>query len=425
MKNQYKIRLPFMKVIRLISIFCLTGFLISGCSKRQSCYKGFPKEIKIRALTSGPKHHFASAYYHTCSWSASGRYLMCLETDVFDHNPTENETATLGLIDMKTEEFKPLVKTHAWNFQQGTMQHWLGIAPDSKIIYNNRRDDKFVSVILDINTKEERIVGRPVSAVANNGRTAVSLNFARIHITRPGYGYAGNGDNPKMDIACPTDDGLFLVDLETGESKLIVSMADVEAMTPLPPENTGQLIWFNHTVYNLDDTRVFFMARTQRPSGRGRLTAAFTVNLDGSELRCILPYSWGASHFDWLSAEKIMITTNFKGEIMSHLLFTDGKEDYRMLGAGLLLRDGHGAFSDDRQWMVTDSYPDELKLRTLMLLDMKNDAVLQLGRFYVPPVYTGPYRCDLHPGFNRAGDKIVFDSVHEGTRQVYLAELIF
>ena len=412
----------FIRFVCLICTFCFMGILISGCVQKKINKKGFPENIKIRAVTSGPMHHFASAYYHTCSWSASERYLLCLETDITDHNPTENEPAALGMIDLETEEFIPLAKTHTWNFQQGTMQHWLGTSPDSLIIYNDLRNGKFVSVILNVHTKEERVINRPVSAVSNNGKTAVSLNFSRLHITRLGYGYAGEGDDPKLDVTYPSDDGLFIIDLETGESRLIVSLADIYALAPPTPEIEGPQLWINHTLFNLDDTRIFFMARTQKPGG-SRKTAAFTVRFDGSDLRCILPFGWGASHYDWLSAEKIMVTTNYQGKIMSHLLFTDGREDYRMLGAGLLLRDGHGAFSDDEQWMATDSYPDELRMRTLMLLDMENDSVLPLGRFYVPPVYTGAHRCDLHPGWNHKGNKICFDSVHENTRQVYLVEL--
>ena len=417
----------FLKPILLINVFCLTGFSILSCQQKDLNHKGFPKNVNIRSVTSGPKHHFASAYYHTSSWSASEKYLLCLETDVFDHNPTENEPATLGMVDLETEEFIPLAKTKSWNFQQGSMQHWLGTSPDSEIIYNDRREGKFVSVILNVHTGEERVINRPVSAVSNNGKTAVSINFSRLHITRPGYGYAGNGDDPKLDENYPADDGLFIVDLKTGESKLIVSIADIRALTPPPHAEEEPLMWFNHTIYNRDDTRVFFMARTQRPDGSGRYTAGFTVNPDGSQLRCILPFSWGASHYDWYSAEKIMVTTMYLGKMKSYVpvLFTDGKEDYRWLGAGILTKDGHGAFSTDGRWMVNDTYPDELKMRTLMLLDMENDAVLPLGRFYVPPVYKGPHRCDLHPRFNHTGDKICFDSVHEGTRQVYIAELEF
>ena len=414
--------LSSIKFIRLTFVFCLIGLLISVCGSRQLNQKGFPKIFEIRSVTSGPKHHFASAYYHTCSWSASERYLLCLETDIADHNPTADETAAIGMIDLTNDNFIPLAKTYAWNFQQGTMQHWLGTSPDSHIIYNDRRNGKFVSIILNVHTKEERILGRPVSAVSNNGKTAVSLNFARLHITRPGYGYAGNGDEPKLDETYPSDDGLFIIDLETGESKLIVSLADIHTLSPPPPEIEGPLLWINHTVYNHDDTRIFFMARTHKPGGR-RLTAGFTVNLDGSDLRCVLPFSWGASHYDWLSPEKLMVTTRYQGKLFSHLLFTDGKEDYRILGEGILTKDGHGVFSPDGRWMVTDTYPDELRMRTLMLMDMENDAVLPIGRFYAPPEIDGPPRCDLHPRWNHTSDKICFDSFHENTRQVYMVKL--
>ena len=108
--------LSSIKFIRLTFIFCLIGFLISVCGSKQLNQKGFPKILEIRSMTSGPKHHFASAYYHTCSWSASERYLLCLETDIADHNPTADETATIGMIDLTNGNFIPLAKTYAWNF---------------------------------------------------------------------------------------------------------------------------------------------------------------------------------------------------------------------------------------------------------------------------------------------------------------------
>ena len=189
------------------------------------------------------------------------------------------------------------------------------------------------------------------------------------------------------------------------------------------------MLWFNHTLINPDDTRVFFLGRSPRADGRGWLTAAYTVNLDGSGLRCILPYDWSASHFDWLSADRLMVTTRFQGvNPWCHLLFTDteGERNYRVLGEGILDHDGHGVFSPDGRWMVTDTYPDGRRMRTLMLLDLERDALMRLGRFKDPrEKFTGPARCDLHPRFDRSGRKICFDSVDGGTRQVYLAELIF
>ncbi len=418
---------------RMAALIVILGSMVfvSCICPEPSSRQSFPKEVRIRAVSSGPKHHFASAYYHLCSWDASERYLLCLETDIENHNPKAHEPATLGMVDLETGEFLPLAETRAWNFQQGAMQQWLGTAPDSLIIYNDFRNGKFVSVILNAHTgKEVKVIGRAVSAVSHDGTKAVSLNFARLHITRPGYGYAGDGDDPRMEEKYPEDDGLYYVDLLTGESKLIVSYADIFRLNPPPQQESTRLLWMNHTLINPDDTRVFFLGRSPRTGGSGWVTAAYTVNLDGSELRCVLPYHWSASHFDWLSADRLMVVTLYRGvRPWSHLLFTDTEshdKDFRVIGEGILMHDGHGVFSPGGRWMATDSYPDAHHKRTLLLLNMENDALLRLGRFNDPPDnFTGPSRCDLHPRFNRRGDKICFDSVDDGTRQVYLAELVF
>ena len=48
---------------------------------------------------------------------------------------------------------------------------------------------------------------------------------------------------------------------------------------------------------------------------------------------------------------------------------------------------------------------------------------IDIGRFYVVPKITGEIRCDLHPRWSRDGRQICFDSVHEGTRQIYVMDV--
>ena len=69
-----------------------------------------------------------------------------------------------------------------------------------------------------------RRLPRPVYAISHDGRQALSLNFARLHHQRPGYGYAGLPD-PWLDLPEPEDDGIYQMDLESGESRLILSVA--------------------------------------------------------------------------------------------------------------------------------------------------------------------------------------------------------
>jgi hypothetical protein len=52
-----------------------------------------------------------------------------------------------------------------------------------------------------------------------------------------------------------------------------------------------------------------------------------------------------------------MVTANYEGKQYAHVLFTIGQQDYKRLGNGLLDYDGHGTFSPDQKWMVTDTYP--------------------------------------------------------------------
>jgi hypothetical protein len=418
---------------RAALLICLLSFHLTACNaERESKFSAdcLPDSVVVSRLTSGPKQHFASAYYHLRTLNASGTHILCLETTLSENrNPVEGENATLGLVDLPSGKFTPLTETRAWNFQQGAMQQWLGTSPDTLITYNDLRDGRFVSIERNVFSGAERVIGRALSAVSPDGRRGLSLNFARLHQTRPGYGYPGPGDDPRLDDPHPQDDGLWSVNLASGESRLIVSLDDLFRLNPPDSAVATGRMWINHTMFNTDGTRVSFLGRSPRREGKGWVTAVYTVNPDGSELRTVLGYDWGGSHYDWLSADSLMYTTLIDGRLpMAHVLFCDcpqGPAGFRAIGAGILTQDGHGTFSPDSRWMVTDTYPDGAGYRTLLLLRLRDDTTLRLGRFRdYGERFSGPARCDLHPRFQGGDSLIVFDSVDDGTRQVYLARLI-
>lgn len=379
----------------------------------------FPVVSEPVAITSGPQEHLFASYYGINSWSADQRYVTVLETSIKDTIPTENQPATLGMVDMNTREFIPLTTTRAWNFQQGCMAHWLGTSPDSLIIYNDLREGKFVSIILNVHTKKElREIPYPVSAVSPDGKKAVSINFARLRLTRPDYGYGGKGQVADPEIPFPEGDGLFLVDLESGEAELLVSIADVKEFVLEVPE--GGMEYFNHTLFSRDGSKIFWLARA-RPV---RNTVSMCVNTDGSNLLACFPQGWGGSHFDWLNGSELMVTAQFEGKVYGHILFTPGESDYKRLGNGLLDYDGHGTFSPDEKWMITDTYPGPgLREQKLYLMHMETKAVLPLGRFVEPEVFrqkSRGSRCDLHPRWSPKGNMIGFNSTNTGSRQCYV-----
>ena len=404
--------------MRNIYFIVLAALLLIRCSNNSS--QGveviFPTVSAPIQITDSGKEHLFASYYGINSWSKSQRYVTVLETELKYSIPGETDTATLGLIDIQNNNtFIPLAKTNAWNFQQGCMAHWLGTSPDSLIIYNDIRDGRYVSIILNVHTKKEvRIIPYPISAVSPNGKEAISINFSRLSITRKAYGYAGEGQDPKKNIQSPEDDGLFLIDLKTGKSNLIVSIDQVKDIIHKFEEE--DIIYFNHTLFSREGNKIFWLTRT-RPNYN---TTSLTVNRDGTNIQRCFPDGWSGSHFDWLNDNELMITANHNAKQWAHVLFTIGEKNYKRLGNGLLDYDGHGTFSPNSKWMITDTYPSKNREEKIYLMDMKSEAILPLGRFFQPAEYTGGWRCDIHCRWSPKGDMVGFNSTHSGSRQVYI-----
>lgn len=374
----------------------------------------------VRAVTSGDQQHFFG-YYDKCPWNASGKYLLGLETDFMDRPPTGDDRAVVGMVDLEDNcQWAPLADTRAWCWQQGCMLRWLPSVSNRLIIYNDRDEDHYVSIIRDVLTEETQILPMPVYAVSNDGRQAVTLNFARVQRTRPGYGYAGVVDQWANDPH-PEEDGIYWMDLKTGVYKLIVSLAQIAAFLPDDTMSIGHH-WFNHLQFCADDRRFLFLHRWDIGEGRRR-TRLFTANLDGSDLYCVSDHEM-VSHFDWYDANHILAWARRYDVGDRYFLFTDQSDEVAVVGDGVLTVDGHCSYSPDRRWMLTDTYPDrDNHYRTLLLYRLKDGLRVDIGSFYSPPEVTGELRCDLHPRWHWNGTQVCVDSVHEGSRQMYVVDV--
>ena len=384
-------------------------------------------KYKIKTLTSGPKHHFFG-YYGIPPWNKSGKYLVCLESDFQDHLPAANEPARVGLVEARTGRFTAIAETRAWNLQQGAMLHWNPLAPETEILFNDRKDDEIVSVVVNVQTGKKRYLPRQIDGVSHNGRYALSLTSGRLARLRPVVGYVGAKD-PNPDSPHPDTDGVFLMDLDTGETKLVVSIGETyRRLVKNHPELKERHMFFNHTVFNKNDSRFFFLARSFTPARRLE-SAMFTANLDGSDLREVVPYGSGVSHFEWRNNTEIMATFRFGGDQIKHVLFTDGKWDYRSIGEGFLVGDGHCSFAPDQTWLVTDRNDPEKLEKSLMIYNIKTREGVMLGSFPMKEqrYFNSDLRCDLHPRWSRTGDAICFDALEttNWTRQLHVTYLNF
>ena len=370
------------------------------------------------AVTRGPAHHFFG-YYEKTPWDATGRYLLAMQTTFIDRPPTPDDVAAIGLIDAaEGNAWQPIAETTAWNWQQGAMLQWLPSARDRLVIYNVRRSGGYASVVHDVWSGETRELPRPVYAISPDGRTAFSLDFERIADTRPGYGYVGFPD-PHGDDPCPETEGVYRMDLRSGESRLIVSLHDIAHYRP-DEGALGAKHWFNHVQVNTDGSRIAFLHRWD--PGEQRVTRCFTADPDGSDVY-LLAGDGMTSHYDWRDPTHVLAWARHHGVGDRYFLMTDRTQEKQVVGEGTLTTDGHCSYSPDRRWILTDTYPDDEHKRTLLLYDPAEDRRVDLGGFYAPPELPGEIRCDLHPRWSRDGRRVCFDSAHEGMRQMYVLDV--
>lgn len=158
------------------------------------CY-AMSKKIKsegdiIRVSPSEGGEYFFG-YYDKSPWDASMRYMICMRAKDTWSEPDPLGCADILLIDtIDGNKAKKIATTHTWNVQQGCMAQWLGPDFKSRILYNDMRNGKYCSVILDVDSGNERILPVPCYTVSSDGKTALSLDFSRLHSLRLGYGYA-------------------------------------------------------------------------------------------------------------------------------------------------------------------------------------------------------------------------------------------
>ncbi|NLN19523.1 MAG: hypothetical protein GX162_09650 [Firmicutes bacterium] len=382
--------------------------------------------LPIERLTREPGHYFFG-YYDLQPWSADGRFHLCHRVDFRDRMPTEADPAELGIIPMNGEQqFIPFARTYAWNFQQGAMLQWHPLHGDSEVIFNTRIGNEFKAVIRNIWSGEERLLSRAVANVDPLGRWALSINFSRLHDFRPGYGYAGIVD-PFYNEKHPEDDGVFLVNLQDGSSRLIISYRDIVDFFKEHEWLRDAKILINHITFNNDGTRFVFLVRTfPTPQTRGWKTAVLTANTDGSDLRCLIDFGM-ASHYWWRDPDHILFWAGVGEPAVNGLfLINDATGEAEMIDPEYFVHDGHCSHSPDGKRILYDGYPDRDGYRRLFVYDINRKRGVTLATVRSEPtgrLFSVDLRCDLHPRWNRNGSAISFDSMHEGHRHVYWIDL--
>ncbi|MEO2047607.1 MAG: hypothetical protein ABGX16_13660 [Pirellulales bacterium] len=389
------------------------GFAQSNESKSESF-------VPVRPITHGPKAHWFG-YYDKLQFDPLNRFVLGMEVNYEDRPPTSSDSIKLGMVDLEDgDKWIEIGETSAWCWQQGCMLQWLP-GSESKVIYNTRLGDQYGSIIKDVKTGEQQEIESPIYTISADGKTAMSVNFARLGVLRPGYGYEGIPD-PFQDQLITDEDGIYRIDLETGESELVISLTQMLEVKPQDSISTS-LNWFNHLLFSPDGKRFIFLHRW-KPDMKSRWdTRMLTAKPDGTDIHVIAD-SQMVSHFIWKNTKQILAWSREPEIGDRFFLYTDQTDEKIIIGDTILKADGHCTYSPNGQWVCTDTYPGKDNLHHLYLYHPGDDATFELGRYFQPGEVRGkPNRCDLHPGWSRDGRHLCIDSMMSGKRQLYLVDV--
>ncbi|MBQ9592276.1 MAG: hypothetical protein IJR36_00190 [Lachnospiraceae bacterium] len=373
-----------------------------------------------RLSPNDPAWEYFFGDYDRSPWDRTDRYVLCLRAKETRKDVSPKEPADILLIDTKAKKDAPervrkIAETHTWNVQQGCMMQWLGPDCSARIIYNDFRNGQYVSVIHEIESGSERVIPAPVYSVSEDGSYALTLDFSRLYSLRPGYGYYNLPEKTKGE-ALPDAVAVRKIDLHTGEVTDLLTYKDFAAFEPreemLDPRAVHKV---NHLMICPDGKR--FMVLYRWFVGERKYTRLMTCNADGSEMY-VLSDDDMVSHCFWKSNEEILAFENKKESGPGYYLMKDRTQEFVHCWPEIN-GDGHPSYNPDRSMIVTDSYPDRKRVQYLRVADSETEPLRTVAEVFSPFSYDNDTRCDLHPRFNRAGDRVCFDSVFEGRRRLY------
>ncbi len=415
---------------KLKSLFFFICGILLIVNSSQICAQSSSFDLKIEQLTFGEQHHFFGyiGQCRTIPWNQSGRYILGLEIDNIERMPKPEESAKIFIVDTKNKnKIIYLDQTNAWNPQQGTMFFWNPNAAETEFFFNDRdlNTGEVFTVLYDIEKKkrikEFRFKDTPIGngGVAWNGDFFMGINYGRLARLRLVTGYPESLDWSKDEIA-PENDGIFKVDIKTGEKELVVSYRQMENEIIKHFggfNNTG--LFINHTLLNRDANRLYFFAREGWVKGGNKTNIAFSVHLDGSNLKVHNQHIGG--HPEWAEG-KVLIGRKGSKQIFYDV---DKSEIVGQLGTPAEFPNPEGdiSLSPDGNWFVNGYKVQSEKNgnKNFFAVYRRSDGAFVRSKGIDKGSYLGNIRIDPAPRWNRTNNQILVPGISKNkTRQMFV-----
>ncbi len=419
-ENAGKAMLPLMEMARIV----LTRLGIERPARellirlnRLYCYGLRNPSPIVRPLQvyGDPTRHVFFGYYDVSPIDYSDSILLALRSGTTNTSPKPGEAVEVGYFMLNdSSTFHVLDRTTAWCWQQGCRLQWYPLedaGQGRRVLYNVVRPGGYGAVVRHLERGLDRELYKPVYACTPDGLIAYGLNFSRLQRLRPGYGYGTHPDT-SVDEAVPAREGLYVLDMKSGHSETLFTVADIAAMEP-ERSMSGAQHYFNHICCSPDGSRFLFF-HLWLDNGRRR-SRMFVCSHDG-RIEYVTK-SLFVSHYAWESPDSLLCYCKLAGMPRGYIHFDLERGTQTLLGQGVLEEDGHPSYVPGADRIITDTgAPNRCNEKRLLMLDRQIQIVEELGRFYMGLDYQGEVRCDLHPRASHSGKLVCIDSAHLGRR---------
>lgn len=338
--------------------------------------------------------------------------------------PDKNQTLEVGFFDgYQYKNFNPVATTNAWNWHMGCKLQWRG--NKNEIIFNDHRNGKNISRLINIDTSAEKIFSDSIASVSPDGNWSIGYSFARVNQLMPGYGYTHKVLN-ETDIVenKPKNSGIYKIDLNTGTKKELININDLANISPDRSMKDAKH-FFSHAIIAPDSDKFMFLHRWKDPNGDidKRFSRLVVSDINGKIID-ILNTKDMVSHIGWKDSNHIIAYCRVLIHNDKYVLFKVGEPNKSLIiGANELTSDGHPSYDCSGRWIVTDTYPNRRRIQNLVLFDTKKEIRYCIAQLFNPKKFQSPsaykhWACDLHPRWNRNSTAICFDATFNGKRSL-------
>lgn len=304
-------------------------------------------------------------------------------------------------------------ESKAWSWQQGVRLRWMP-SNNRQIVFNDFIEGKYVSRIVNVDNKTERILLAPLYDISPDGNIGLSVDFERLESKRAGYGYSCR---PYVEEGKDLkNEGIDLVHINENIQERIITyeaIAKAEGNDNIDFKNA----YINHISFS--PSGKYFLFFWIVIIGDKHKASLMVYSFENKQIMPIETVET-VSHYVWDTDERIICTVYDENHNCSYFKYDIVKMSKEYLDK-FPNRDGHPSIFENGDFL-TDTYPDLNGFQRIYKCNM-GFGYEELLSVYSTCLMEGKKRTDLHPRISPNNKCICFDANLRKYREIFIINL--